>query len=130
VGINDALSVELTDDEVRVLCHGLLEWGGPARCTDRMAVAMGFEDVEDLWGQGERIRQALADRQPLSQRDWVRALLATEIVFASAVLGSGTDWEATSGLSDADTIRILRSAQRKIPKAGTLEVLLRTDRPS
>jgi hypothetical protein len=129
MGINDLLAVDLTDDEIRVLRHGLLEWGGPARCTDRMALAMGFESVDDILRQGDRIRTALDDRQPMSQRDWVRALLATEVVFASDVLGSGQDWESTSGLTDAETIRVLRSLQRKVPKAGfSLDVLLRTDR--
>jgi hypothetical protein len=93
-----------------------------------MAQAMGFESIDDLFQQGDRIRKALADRQPLSQRDWVRALLATEIVFISDVIGSGVDWEVTCGLSDSETVRLLRSLQRKIPQAGSLDVLLRTDR--
>ncbi|MFD2091298.1 hypothetical protein [Blastococcus deserti] len=54
-------------------------------------------------------------RQPLTRRDWARALLATEIVFASNLVGSGLDWSSTTGLSDEETIALLRTLQRKIP---------------
>lgn len=105
----------LTDSERRLLRAGLLEWGGPARCTDDMAVAMGFESVDDLFAEGDRIRQALEKREPLSRTDWIRTLLATEVVFASNVLGSGHDWSITTGLSDQESVVLLRSVQAKIP---------------
>jgi hypothetical protein len=80
-----------------------------------MAVAMGFESVDDLFAQGDRIRQALGERRPLTRRDWIRTLLATEIVFASNVLGSGHDWSITTGMSDQESVVLLRSVQAKIP---------------
>ncbi|GAA3334482.1 hypothetical protein HP467_00430 [Curtobacterium albidum] len=46
-----------------------------------------------------------------------RTLLATELVFVSDVVGSGTDWETTTGIRDADALRLLRSLQRKIVSA-------------
>jgi hypothetical protein len=52
-----------------------------------------------------------AEGQPLSRADWRRALLATEIVFASDVVGSGLDWSITTGLADEDTIGLLRAMQ-------------------
>jgi hypothetical protein len=122
VSINDALDVPLGDDERHVLWAGLVEWGGPARCTEEMAVAMGFKNVADLLDTGYRIADAIKAKQSLSQLDWVRALLATEVVFASDVMGSGGDWSITTGVSDEDTIRHLRSLQRKIPRAGVLGV--------
>lgn len=105
----------LTDAERHLLWVGLVEWGGPARCTDEMAAAMGFVSVDDLFAQGDRIRAKLESHQPLSRDDWVRTLLATEIVFASNVMGSGCDWSITTGISDEDTIHTLRSVQAKIP---------------
>jgi len=78
-GVNDEIAVPLTDDERELLRCGLGEWGGPARCTDRMAVAMGFESVQDLLVQADRLRVALASKLPLTQRDWMRTLLATEL---------------------------------------------------
>lgn len=50
-------------------------------------------------------------------------LLATEIVFASDVIGAGLDWIHTTGLSDGESIALLRSVQRKVPKAGVLGTL-------
>lgn len=121
--------VELSDDEIYLLRCGLLEWQGPARCTEQMAVAMGFSSVEELFAESLRLRQALSDRRSLPQRDWVRILLATEVVFASDVLGSGRDWHITTGIPDTDTITRLREIQRKIPTAGSLDVILWTRRP-
>jgi hypothetical protein len=111
--------VDLTDGERVLLDRGLFVWGGPARCTEGLAVAMGFEDVDDLLHRdGQRIRQDLSDRRALSPRDWARALLATEIVFASNVAGAGLDWSSATGLSDEETIALLRALQRKVPSVG------------
>lgn len=118
MSVHDLIDVPLTDDERRLLRHGLLEWGGPARCTDAMAVAMGFDDVEDLFRESDRLRVALAQGDPLTQRDWVRTLLATEIVFVSDVLGSGWDWSITTGFPDDETIRLLRGVQRRSPPSA------------
>jgi hypothetical protein len=114
------IDFQLTDDERKMLCRGLAEWGGPAHCTDAMAVAMGFADVPDLLAQGYRIMNELGARRPLSRWDWTRTLLATEIVFASDVMGSGWDWFTTTGLDDVRSIKLLRSLQRKM--SGNLAV--------
>jgi hypothetical protein len=108
---------DLTDEERHVLARGLAEWGGPAHCTDALAAAMDFESVEVLLEEARRMKPLIRDGQPLSSRDWRRALISTEIVFASDVFGSGCDWSITTGISDEDTIRILRSLQRKIARA-------------
>ena len=128
MSINDLLAVELNDDEVRVLRHGLLEWGGPARCTHPIAQAIGFKSVDDLFEQGDRIRKALAERQPLPQRDWVRALLAAEIVFLRRChrIGRGLGGHVRS-IRLRNRVASAQS-QRKPPKAGSLDVLLRLDR--
>jgi hypothetical protein len=105
----------LTGPERHLLWAGLAEWGGPARCTDDLAVGMGFESVEDLFAQADRITPRLRERQPLTRRDWIRTLLATEIVFASNTVGSGHDWSITTGISDEETVRLLRSVQEKVP---------------
>ena len=111
----ETVRIELTDREWFLLDRGLAEWGGPARCTDGLASAMGFEDLNDLLhGEGQRIRRTLTDQRSLSRRDWARALLATEIVFASNVMGSGLDWSVTTGFSDEETVGLLRTLQRKV----------------
>ncbi|GAB3572115.1 hypothetical protein GCM10027405_38730 [Arthrobacter alkaliphilus] len=108
------VEVNLTDEERKVLWRGLLEWGGPAQCTEAMALAMGFRGVTDLLDEGKRIADDLRAGRALTKSDWRRALLATEIVFASDVLGSGIDWSITTGMDDCETVTILRSLQRKL----------------
>jgi hypothetical protein len=110
----DEISFDLTDDERDVLRAGLREWGGPARCTNELAIAMGFASIRDLFTDGKRISAAIAARAPMSAVDWARALLATEIVFASALVGARWDWSATTGWSDEETLTILDGLRRKM----------------
>jgi len=105
---------DLTKDERAILACGLIEWGGPARGTDEIARLLGFANLRSLYTEGGVIAQALRDGQSLTALDWRRALMATEVVFASDLVGSGIDWSATTGFDDERTIRLLRSAQRKL----------------
>lgn len=77
---------------------------------------MGFQNMADLFEQGRRLRSALAGGEPLNAEDWRRTVVASEIVFASDVFGSGVEWSITTGLSDEETIKILRRLQRKIAR--------------
>jgi len=81
---------------------------------------MGFTSTADLHNEGRRLREALRNSQPLTKDDWRRSLVATEIAFASDVYGSGCDWPITTGLSDEETIQLLRSAQRKIARSARI----------
>ncbi|SEJ76975.1 hypothetical protein SAMN04487917_1136 [Arthrobacter sp. yr096] len=108
------IQFDLSDEERLLLWRGFLEWGGPARPTDAMAVAIGFSDVDDLLLEGDRIGEDIRMGRPLSKADWRRALLATEIVFASNVMGAGLDWSITTGFQDDETIWMLRSLQRRM----------------
>ena len=112
----ELVHVQLNADERAVLRAGLLDWGGPARPTDALAVAMGFIDAaalpRDAWGLWEHIDRSSS----LAAEDWRRVLLAVEVVFVSDVVGSGLDWRFTSGFSDAETIEVLRGLQRKLPR--------------
>lgn len=104
----------LTNEEVRVLAAGLVQWCGPARCTNEFAIAMGYESSVDLPSRCIQIRTAVVRNESLWPMDWARALLATEIAFASDVMGAGTEWFTTTGLKDESTITTLRSIQRKL----------------
>jgi hypothetical protein len=121
---NDFISVILTDDEKSLLRAGLHEWGGPAKCTEKFALAMGFKSVIDLFDESDDLASSIESEKPLSQRDWTRALIATEIAFASDTIGSGVDWETTTGLDDENTIRCLRQLQRKLWIAKALNPAL------
>ena len=119
----------LSDDERRVLRAGLTEWGGPANCTDELAVAMGFQSLTDLFTEGGGIGDTIVEGRSLSRTDWTRVLLATEITFASNVMGSGSGWPITTGFDDQSTIKVLRSLQRKIVTGGVVGVTLGTRTP-
>ncbi|MFG2552989.1 hypothetical protein [Streptomyces sp. NPDC048581] len=106
----------LTEDEVAWLRRALLEWGGPARCGDELAIGMGFEGMQDLLDQCGRLRSALGNGIPVAPVDWARVLLAAEIVFVSDLAGSGYEWSTTTGFSDESSIRILRAIQRKLAR--------------
>jgi hypothetical protein len=106
--------VNLDQSERELLSVGLGEWGGPARLTNALAIALGFTTETHLLEEAKLIRTLLDDGASLTPLDAARALAATEIVFASDVFGSGVEWESTTGLSDEDTIRTLRVLQRKL----------------
>jgi hypothetical protein len=124
------IQFRLSGEERDLLRAGLLEWGGPANCTDELAVAMGFQNVQDLFEQGSRIAKSIAEGQPQTRTDWTRALLATEIAFVSDVMGSGWDWSITTGYSDDLTLRTLRALQRKMVTGGVVGVVFGTRPPT
>jgi len=87
---------------------------------------MGFDNVADLLESGARIGDALVAGAPLSRTDWTRALLATEIVFVSDVVGSGWDWHIATRFDDEETFRMLRSLQRRMVIGGVTGVAFGT----
>ncbi|WP_275005050.1 hypothetical protein [Promicromonospora iranensis] len=104
----------LEPNEIDMLVRALLEWGGPAHASDELARGMGFAGAEDLLERGRSFRQDLRGNEPIRDVDWARILLATEIVFVSDLMGSGTDWSTTTGLTDDETVKLLRGVQRKL----------------
>lgn len=113
---NEAVPLDLTETERGFLAAGLLEWNGPARATDELAVAMGFADTTELHRVAFELCDLLRDGADLTREQWMRALIATEFVFASDVFGSGLDWSITTGYSDAESVALLRGIQRKMPR--------------
>lgn len=107
----------LDEIEKRVLLAGLDQWGGPARPTNELAVALGCTDTDDLMQHCERLGAALTANSPLSALDWTRIVASAEISFASDVFGAGYEWSTCTGLSDVATIAALRSLQGKLVKA-------------
>ena len=95
--------------------------GYPARPTKELAVALGFADVLDFYRVTRRLEEVLRERTDLSSREAVRALVATEIAFVSDFFGAGVEWSIVTGLSDEETISILRRLQRKlVGESGSL----------
>jgi hypothetical protein len=104
----------LEPDEIDLLVRALLEWGGPGHASDELARGMGFTGSDDLLERGRSFRRDLESDSPIEGADWARILLATEIVFASDLMGSGTEWRTTTGMTDGETITLLRGIQRKL----------------
>jgi hypothetical protein len=83
-----------------------------------MTTSTGTIHTEDLrWGEGRTLQEALAHGEPLAGAQWRKALLATEVVFASDLVGSGVDRASATGLTDEETIKLLRVVQRKVGSA-------------
>lgn len=118
--MDDLLIVELTEEERVMLRWGLLDWGGPASPTEALVRVMGFESIADLHTSARRIAESVWTGRGLSRRDWTRALVATEFVWASDVFGSGLDSIHSLGYSDSEAVATIRSVQRKLRKAGAL----------
>ncbi len=64
-GRDDLLSIDLDEDERYLLCRGLSEWGGPANCTEEMAIAMGFANVHNLFDEAVRLGSSIESGEPL-----------------------------------------------------------------
>jgi hypothetical protein len=86
----------------------------PTRPTDALAQVIGFADVSAMFKEGRRIRADLKSGDALCKRDWQRALVAVEIVWASSVYGAAGDWEIVSTWCDEKTLRVLRRLQSKL----------------
>ena len=67
----DILSPDLNDAERQLLRRGITEWGGPARCTEEMAVAMGFQSVRDLFDSKDRLVESIESGTALTALDWL-----------------------------------------------------------
>ena len=108
------MPVDLTEDEVRVLRHGLGQWGGPAAATDELAILLGLKDKDDFDRDRRDLTHRIEAGTDLSGEEWRRALLATEVNFISDVVGAGHDWVHVTGFTDGETLEILRRLQRKL----------------
>lgn len=114
---------DLTFDQGRLLASGLSGWGGSLRPGLDVIVAMGFSDVDDFDSTRDRMIWRLLHHELMSRLDWTRALVATEIVFISDVVGGALHWESESGLYEETTLRLLRETQASLSRFGALVTL-------
>jgi hypothetical protein len=109
--VEPRLSFDLDADERALLASGLMEWFGPLEVSESLAEALGFHDVEDMFVEGERISRAIGAGEPLTARDWSRALAAVGFAF----IAEADEWTSIRGGTDAYWIGVLRRVQRKVP---------------
>lgn len=112
---DEVIEVVMPAEESDLLAHGLLHVGGPARPTDLLAQVIGFDGVRTMLHDGARIRRTLRAGHPrLTKRDWSRALVCTEIAFASSYYGAAGDWTNVTGLTEEHSLRTLRRVQDRL----------------
>ncbi|MGJ7440506.1 hypothetical protein [Aquipuribacter sp. MA13-6] len=116
MGQEEQIEIPLAADELTFLRAALLDWGGPARPNDALALAMGFSAAGRVSGEAWELWERIDSTSALTVADWRRTLLAAEIVFVSDVYGSGLDWPITTGLDDAESIEVLRRLQLKMAR--------------
>jgi hypothetical protein len=107
-------SLGFDSDEREFFARALEESGGPAHVTDALAAFVGFTDANDMIKRCNDIAGQVRRDGRIDPADFKRSQLACEILFSSDIHGSGLDWEATTGLGDADSIGLLRRIQAKM----------------
>jgi hypothetical protein len=81
----ELVAIDLDEDERQLMVQGLLF---------RMSGAEEFQAL--VW----RLLEAVDNKEPLSPFDWSRAVLVTEIAWASDLVGSGIEF-ARGGILEA-----------------------------
>ena len=107
------VDIDLNQDE-RMLCmHGLNEYFGLAkRAGPVLAPLMGLASVDEFDHLVLRLRDSIDSGEPLSDLDWARAFLLTEISWASDILGAGVEFG--TNIPDERALPLLRSIQYKV----------------
>jgi hypothetical protein len=108
----ELINIDLTDDERDPLFHGLNEYGGSIHYKPILTRALGLPDRASFDALLDRLRRAIARKEPLSKLDWARAVFLTEVSWASNLVGSGLDFR--SNFHDDEAAPLMRSIQRKI----------------
>jgi hypothetical protein len=125
---DDLVFVELTDVERRLLTAGLMEYGGPAAGAGVLAPLVGVDGVDAFFLLTDRLSVAIENGQPLSDLDWARALVLTEICWASDILGAASDF--STNLPDEVALPTLRSLQRKLVTGARVQAMIGLHRES
>jgi hypothetical protein len=118
----ELVAIDLTDEERRLMILALNEYGGSANYAYQLLCPVFGQSNEDEWYQlTTRLREAIKNKEPLSDLDWARALFLTEISFGSSLVGSGLDFGPAA---DEYWLGILRSLQRKVSSYDRFLLLL------
>ncbi len=123
---DELAEVDMTDDERRLLLAGLMEYGGPAQGAGVLAPLVRANSVKEFFQLTERLSAAIKGGQPLSDLDWARSLVLTEICWASDLLGASSDFG--TNLPDERALPALRSLQRKLVTAERIQALISVGR--
>jgi hypothetical protein len=114
--------VDLTDLERRLLLAGLMEYGGPAAGARPLAPLVGADNTDAFFQLTDRLAAEIKSGRPLSDLDWARALVLTEICWASDILGAASEFG--TNMSDEVALAALRSLQHKLVTGERVQALI------
>ncbi|MGO9506950.1 MAG: hypothetical protein ACLPXZ_06240 [Mycobacterium sp.] len=119
----ELVAIDLDDDERELLVQALNEYFKSAKSGVPFLVLLfrvfGTEEFQALvW----RLSEAVDNKEPLSPFDWSRALLLTEIAWASDLVGAGIEFAKIR--SDEEVMPLLRSIQYQVVFGGGHSTLL------
>jgi|HubBroStandDraft_3_1064219.scaffolds.fasta_scaffold09087_2 hypothetical protein len=110
------IAIDLTDDERDFMQTALTEFGGTASYKPFPIKILGVSTDDEFEDLLDRLRMAIARRYPLSELDWARAQLLTEMCWGSDMIGSGIDFKYSC--RDELAVPLMRSIQRKLRRFG------------
>lgn len=109
----ELIAIDLTDDERMLMILGLNEYFGAAQQGWQLLIPLvGLSTTDEFRALLHQLMEAIENKKSLSELDWARALLLTEISWASQVLGAGIDF--ATNVRDEKAAPLLRSIQRKV----------------
>jgi hypothetical protein len=112
----ELIAIDLTDDERDFMQTALTEFGGTASYKPFPIKVLGVSTDDEFDELVDRLRMAIARRYALSELDWARAQLLTEMCWGSDMIGSGIDF--TYSCRDEQAVPLMRSIQRKLRRYG------------
>ena len=108
----ELIAIDLTDDERDFMQTALTEFGGTASYRPFPIKILGVSTDDEFEELLVRLRGAIARKYALSELDWARAQLLTEMCWGSFTIGSGFDF--TYSYRDEQAAPFMRSIQRKL----------------
>jgi hypothetical protein len=131
----DLVAVDLTADQrtfvVKALHQWRPDWSMSTSGKPFPFQALGLSSSEGFSALAARLADAVEHERSLSDLDWARTLLLTESCWGSSLIGLAPDFDAATGVSDADALSALRRIQRVLGGAQRANLLFdpRPDQP-
>jgi hypothetical protein len=108
----ELVAIDLTDEERKLMVLTLNEYGGTAQHTYRLLCpVLGQSDLDEWARLVNRLKDAVRNKEPLSDLDWARAMFLADVCFGSTLVGSGLRFGRGA---DEYWFEVLRSLQEKV----------------
>jgi hypothetical protein len=118
----ELVAIELTDEERELVVLALNEYAGTAQHAYKLLCPVfGQSDKHEWYRLTTRLKEAVRNKEPLSDLDWARVMFLTDISFGSSLVGSGLRFGRGA---DEYWFEILRSVQEKVSSYPRFLLLL------